>query len=296
MLAHLNSDDVTPDRVVVMGAGSFVGGAILRALSGRNVPALGLGRADVDLLTPGAGETLAAQLRATDAFVAVSAIAPVRTAANLRDNITIAEAIAAALAARPVAHVLNIGSDAIYADSADPLTEDSCAAPGSLHGVMHLTREIMLREAAGEAPFATLRPTLIYGADDPHNGYGPNRFRRLAAAGQDIVLFGEGEERRDHVHVGDVAELAVRMLLRRSAGALNAATGTVVSFRDVAELVVSHFADPVAIVGSPRTGPMPHNGYRPFDPAATHAAFPDFAYVQPADGFARVHAATCEAA
>jgi hypothetical protein len=27
---------------------------------------------------------------------------------------------------------------------------------------------------------------------DPHNGYGPNRFRRLAAAGQEIVLFGEG--------------------------------------------------------------------------------------------------------
>jgi hypothetical protein len=23
---------------------------------------------------------------------------------------------------------------------------------------------------------------------------------------------------------------------------------------------------------------MPHNGYRPFDPAATFAAFPDFAY------------------
>jgi nucleoside-diphosphate-sugar epimerase len=36
---------------------------------------------------------------------------------------------------------------------------------------------------------------------DPHNGYGPNRFRRLAAGGEEIVLFGEGEERRDHVQV-----------------------------------------------------------------------------------------------
>jgi UDP-glucose 4-epimerase len=41
-----------------------------------------------------------------------------------------------------------------------------------------------------------VRSTLIYGEGDPHNGHGPNRFRRLAAAGQEIVLFGEGEERR----------------------------------------------------------------------------------------------------
>ena len=63
---------------------------------------------------------------------------------------------------------------------------------------MHLVREVMLRSAL-TAPLAILRPTLLYGAADPHNGYGPNRFRRLAAAGQDIVLFGEGEEQRDHV-------------------------------------------------------------------------------------------------
>ena len=39
-----------------------------------------------------------------------------------------------------------------------------------------------------------MRSTLIYGEGDPHNGYGPNRFHRLAAAGQEIVLFGEVPE------------------------------------------------------------------------------------------------------
>ena len=33
----------------------------------------------------------------------------------------------------------------------------------------------------GGVPVGILRPTLVYGANDPHNGYGPNRFRRLAA-------------------------------------------------------------------------------------------------------------------
>ena len=295
MLMHEHVSEYPPARVVVMGANSFVGGRVIDRLQMRGVNTLGLGRADVDLQSPGAGQRLAAILRPDDAFVAVSAIAPCTTPAKLRDNIVIAETLATALADQPVAHVLSIGSDAIYADSPEPLGEASCAAPGSLHGVMHLTREIMLGEAAGTAPFASLRPTLIYGAEDPHNGYGPNRFRRLAAKGEDIVLFGEGEERRDHVWVEDVAELAVRIVMRRSRGLLNAATGTVISFREAAELVVAQFERPVAIKGSPRRGPMPHNGYRPFDPAGTLAAFPDFRYVQPAEGLARVHAATLEA-
>jgi hypothetical protein len=41
--------------------------------------------------------------------------------------------------------VLNIGSDAIYADSKPPLTEASVTAPDSMHGVKHLARETMFR-------------------------------------------------------------------------------------------------------------------------------------------------------
>jgi len=289
MLEHLHPRPVPPSRVVIVGAGGFVGAAIGLRLRERGIPVLGLTRADVDLLADGAGERLAARLQAGDAVVAAAAIAPCRTPAMLRDNVRIAETCAEALRLAPVAHVLNIGSDAIYADSTVPLSEASCASPGSLHGVMHLAREVMLRDAAGETPFATLRPTLIYGAADPHNGYGPNRFRRLAAEGRPIVLFGEGEERRDHVLVDDVAELAVRIVSHGSRGVLNAATGAVISFREAAELVVSAFPRAVPIEGSPRSGPMPHGGYRPFDPAATLAAFPDFRYTLPAEGFARVH-------
>jgi nucleoside-diphosphate-sugar epimerase len=125
----------------------------------------------------------------------------------LRENVEMAAAVCAALKARPVAHVVYISSDSVYKDSSQPLTETSCAEPASLHGIMHLAREVALREAH-PGPLALVRPTLVYGLDDPHNGYGPNRFRRLAAAGKDIVLFGEGEERRDHVDVEDIAELS----------------------------------------------------------------------------------------
>ena len=163
------------------------------------------------------------------------------------------------------------------------MTERSPAAPDTLHGAMHLAREVMFRDAV-KAPLATLRPSLLYGARDPHNGYGPNRFRRLANRGEPIVLFGEGEERRDHVLIDDVAELACRVIRRGSAGTLNVATGTVTSFRAIAEMVVALAGRRVPIQGSPRTGPMPHNGYRAYDIADCSAAFPDFVHTPLAVG------------
>lgn len=278
MLIHNTDQTSKPTRVVVIGAGGFVGGAVADLLDRHDVPVLRVGRAQVDLLAPDAADRLAALLRPGDSVVAASAIAPCKNRTMLQDNVVLANAILEALDRVAPAHVVNISSDAVYGDLPVPLSETSAAAPGSLHGVMHLARELMFASTLTAQPVAMLRPTLIYGAKDPHNGYGPNQFRRKARAGEDIVLFGEGEERRDHVFVGDVAELAVRTLFRRSSGILNLATGSVHSFREIAELVLAQTGASIAIKGSPRKGPMPHNGYRPFDPAATFAAFPDFRY------------------
>lgn len=283
MISHLNSSPRPPDRVVVIGAGGFVGGALVNRLAEANIPVLALARTDVDLLAADASATLAGLLRPTDAVVAVAAIAPVKNSRMLSDNMLLAANVIAALGKVGVAHVVNISSDAVYADGPRPLTEDSPLAPGSLHGVMHLAREIAFGAEAG-APLVNLRPTLIYGASDPHNGYGPNRFRRLAEAGDDIVLFGEGEERRDHVYVADVAELITQALLHKSTGALNIVTGQVHSFAEIAKATVALSGKPVAIKSSPRVGPMPHDGYRPFDNAACRQAFPAFDFTPLQDG------------
>ena len=289
MLEHLNASPVPPKRVVVIGATGFVGGAIAKRMARDGIPVLGLGRKEVDLLQPDAVDKLKGLLKPQDAVVAASARAPVKNNDMLVDNMVMARAMVRALADAPVAHIVNVSSDAIYADGPVPLTELTPAAPTSLHGVMHLARELMFR-AEVKAPLAMLRPTLIYGKNDPHNGYGPNRFWRLAAEGKEIVLFGQGEERRDHVFIDDVAEMAARVLLHRSQGELNVASGEVHSFRSVAEKVVKLAGRDVPIRATPRGGPMPHNGYRPFDISACRAAFPDFRPTSIDRGLALAHA------
>jgi nucleoside-diphosphate-sugar epimerase len=290
MLEHLNARPQAPLRVVVAGAAGFVGNAIASRLERDRVPVLRIARREIDFTAMGADAKLASMLRPGDVLVAVAARAPVKNPDMLVENMLIARALAKATAGTDLAQVVNISSDAVYTDSPEPLTERSCASPGSLHGAMHLAREVLFG-AEVKAPLANLRPSLLYGASDPHNGYGPNRFRRLAAKGEDIVLFGEGEELRDHVLIDDVGELAARVILMRSRGVLNVATGEVHSFRDIAERVVALSGRKIAIRGTPRSGPMPHSGYRPFDVTACRQTFPDFRYTALGDGLARAWAA-----
>jgi nucleoside-diphosphate-sugar epimerase len=283
MLEHQTKAPQQPARAVVVGAAGFVGGTIVQQLQNEKMPVLGITRMDVDLLQDGAGKKLAGLLRADDAVVFVSAIAPARNAAALMQNLGMAQQLIAALAAQPVAHLVYISSDAVYADDANPVTERSCRQPSSMHGMMHAARELMLKSEA-KVPLAILRPSLLYGVRDPHNGYGPNRFRRLAQKGEAITLFGEGEEQRDHVDVADVARLTALVLAHRSRGELNIATGTSTSFRDIAELAVQLSGNSVEIRGTTRQNPLTH---RHFDITECLKAFPQFRYTPLHEGLER---------
>lgn len=262
---HQPTPTNTP-RVVVMGAGGFVGRATCTRLAADGADVVALTRKEVDLLAADAAPKLAAHLTPESTLVVTSALAPVKNTAMLLDNLRMMQAVIAAVRSQPVPHLLYVSSDAVYADSRAPMTEASPAEPGSLHGVMHLAREVMLKCDLPAIPLALVRPTLIFGPGDPHNGYGPNRFMRLAQARQDITLFGEGEEQRDHIFITDVAEIIRRCVRHRATGVVNAVSGTVTSFRAIAEQAAARFEPRVKVLGSPRTGPMPHGGYRAFDP------------------------------
>ena len=281
MLEHLNPRPVEPSRVVIVGAGGFVGGAIRKRLDDSGVPTLPLTRNDLDLFDAGAAGTLRDLLKPSDSVVMISAIAPAKTVGMFVQNVKMAEVVCAALSETEVRHLIYISSDAVYADDANPVTEASPCAPSTLHGMMHAARELMLKSST-KAPVAMLRPTLIYGAGDPHSGYGPNRFRREAERGGPIMVFGEGEERRDHVLVDDVARVAALALAYRSAGTLNVVTGVSTSFHDIAHIIAKQYR--VAVKSQPRPGPRPHLLHRFFDITNCLKAFPTFHYTPLSEG------------
>ena len=272
VLKHYFDKPLEAGRALILGAG-FVGGEVARRLVFKGWKVSALRSADLDLTPEKAGEKLSAHFEAGDTLVFVSAKAPVKSPDMLVANLRMAQAVLQACTKTVPAHLVYVSSDAVYADEPRPLSETTPTAPSSLHGVMHLARELML-QTLGNVPLAVVRPTLIYGEGDPHNGYGPNQFLRLAREKKPIVLFGGGEERRDHIHIGDVGEIVARVVVHRSTGTVNAVSGQVHSFREIADQVGRMAGVPVQ--PSPRRGPMPHGGYRPFDPASLQAAFPDW--------------------
>ncbi|MDP3561055.1 MAG: SDR family oxidoreductase [Legionellaceae bacterium] len=289
MLNHFNHTSVKPKRVVVLGAKGFVGATTIKKLSKEHIDYVAIGREDIDLTHPNAANQLADQLKAEDALVVISAKAPCKNYDMLLENIQMMKAVCDALNKQPVQHVIYISSDAVYTDSMDKLHERSPAAPTSLHGVMHLAREQMLQSILSKESFAILRPSLLYGANDPHNGYGPNSFYRLAMADKPVELFGFGEEQRDHVYIEDVAEIIYLCLMHRSYGILNITSGEVTSFSDVVRLLNNSLDKAIEVKYRQRNGAMPHNGYRAFSNATCQQAFTSFAYTSLTDGLRKMH-------
>ena len=287
MLTHHSPVPADPARVVVLGARGFVGAALVAALDAALIPTLALGSAELDLAAAGAGAALAERLRPDDALVFLSALTPDkgRGIPSYMANQRMGAAVAEAIERVPPAHLVYVSSDAVYPMNEGLVNESTPADCGDLYGVMHRARELMMA-ASCRAPLAVLRPTLVYGAADSHNSYGPNRLRRMARKDGRIALFGEGEETRDHIEIGDVTALMLRVLRHRSAGVLNLATGHSISYRDLADKVVALFDPPATVAGTPRQNPVTH---RHFDISALRRAFPDFVFTPLDEGLAKAH-------
>lgn len=271
-LEHTHPEPQSPERVVVLGGNGFLGRALLARLSQAGIPALALNSRDVDLTSPMADRLLAKRLRPRDALVMLAAVNPGRRHDEeaFLSNVAMASAVCRAVPQAGCAHLVYISSDAVYPFISDPVEEHLAPLPTSLYAHMHLARETMLR-AIESVPVAVLRLTQVYGAGDPHNAYGPSRMIRSALNEGRIVLYGSGEETRDHIHVDEAAITLLNVLTMRSRGLVNVATGRSISFADLAELVRRICGGAVEIAHEARRMPVMH---RRFDIGELEAAFP----------------------
>jgi UDP-glucose 4-epimerase len=282
MLSHAHSSPQKPARVVVLGSGGFLGKPLLEACATAGITCLGLGSKDIDLAEGSAAGQLAPRLRPKDVVVFLAALTPDkgRDSATLMRNLAMARAVCEAARSAKLAQLVYASSDAVYSFDTALISEETPAVPVDLYGVMHRARELILA-AESKTPLAILRITGVYGAGDTHNSYGPNRFLRQALEDGRIALFGNGEEMRDHVYIGDAIDLVLKVITHGSTGLINVASGKSVPFRAVADLVAAQAGKPVEVAPSPRQNPVTH---RHFDAASLLHAFPGMRFKPLAEG------------
>jgi UDP-glucose 4-epimerase len=120
-----------------------------------------------------------------------------------------------------------------------PTTEASPAAPLSPYGASKAAAESYLALFSRLYGLSTLalRMANVYGPrQDPHGEAGVvAMFSAAAAAGAPAIVFGDGQQTRDYVHVRDVAAAFLAAGLSAVSGVLNISTGRETPVLEVAE-------------------------------------------------------------
>lgn len=262
-------------RFFIFGSNGFVGNAVALSLEKKGAVTIRVSRQEHDFQSKSLWSGID-QLNENDVLVFAVAQAPVRTFQDFQNNIDIVDNFILNFNDAKFRQIVNISSDAVYADSLSLISEESRVGPNTLHGCMHLVRELALNKSFGESVLH-VRPTLIYGPGDPHGGYGPNKFIKDARSIGIITIYGQGEELRDHIFIDDVGEIVAKAVADGVTGIINATSGNVVSFLQIAENIVQQFEN-VKIQFIPRSSPPPHLGVRRFSSRRLSELMPDYTF------------------
>jgi ADP-L-glycero-D-manno-heptose 6-epimerase len=150
---------------------------------------------------------------------------------------------------------LYASSAAVYGDSQEFVEERRCEKPLNLYAYSKFLFDQVVRQMLGArtAQVAGLRYFNVYGPNEEHKSfYGTNMtsvayqaYLQFKATGV-VKLFvgsggyGDGGQRRDFIHVDDVAAVNMWLLERRDvSGVFNCGTGRAQTFNDVATAVIN---------------------------------------------------------
>jgi UDP-glucose 4-epimerase len=160
--------------------------------------------------------------------------------------------------AHGVKKVVFASSAAVYGDVAElPVSEDAPCRPLSPYGIDKLASELALDYYAGVhgVPATVLRFFNVYGPrQDPSSPYSGviSIFTDRARAGRPLTIFGDGQQTRDFVYVGDVASAIVAALGDPGSRVVaNVGTGGEVTVLELAHTVVELCGKRVAIEHAP---------------------------------------------
>ena len=142
-----------------------------------------------------------------------------------------------------VKKIVFASSAAVYGDKGQiPIEEHVYGEPSSFYGLSKLTIEKYLalyRQLFG-IEYAALRYANVYGERQGDGGEGGviSIFTRKISASQGLEVFGSGEQTRDFIYAGDVAEGNIKALMATSlSGVYNISTGSETSVNRLIELL-----------------------------------------------------------
>ncbi len=241
----------TSKRLLVTGAGGFVGAAVVRA-------ALAAGHEPLALVRSASAPRLAglsvpihiADLSDTDRIAALlvelrpdvvihsaweGVGGPLRAGDVQYENIRTSCALADAAIAAGVRKVVGIGSQAEYGRFDRRITEDDLPYPTMIYGAAKLAASHLVRQRCREAgvDFAWLRLFSVYGPGDNPNWLIPSVTAQITAGQAPRTTL--GTQKWDYLHIDDVASGTLAAAVTDATGTYNLSSGSPVAVRAIIE-------------------------------------------------------------
>ena len=250
-------------NILVTGGAGFIGSHLVRHLlaKGENVTAL-------DNLSTGLAENLPSEAKlvemdildeelpkvvaagAFDAIVHLAAQTMVDTSIknpllDTRENLLGTVQVLEAARAANVKRVIFASTAAVYGDVKEddlPVREAQPTLPLSFYGLSKLSVEKYLEmyEKLYGMEYVVLRFANVYGERQGDGGEGGviSIFAKAVAEGRDITIYGDGEQTRDFVYAGDIAEgIWAALRTEEVNAAYNLSTQTETSLRELVSLL-----------------------------------------------------------
>lgn len=245
-------------KVLITGGAGFIGSHILAQLQGRrdmdvvvfdnlssgskeHVPA-GMELVEGDVCDEAAVDALFADHH-FDAVIHLAAQTMVPTSVeqpvlDCRINLEGVLHVLKACRIHGTRHILFSSSAAVYGDNLHiPLKETERLVPTSPYGITKMTTEHYLRvyhELYG-MDATVFRFANVYGERQGEKGEGGvvSIFCKLLSQRQGITVFGDGNQTRDFVYAGDIAQAIIRALPLKGYHTMNVSTGQETSINDL---------------------------------------------------------------
>lgn len=245
-------------KVLITGGAGFIGSHILAQLQGRrdmdvvvfdnlssgskeHVPA-GMELVEGDVCDEAAVDALFADHH-FDAVIHLAAQTMVPTSVeqpvlDCRINLEGVLHVLEACRIHGTRHILFSSSAAVYGDNLHiPLKETERLVPTSPYGITKMTTEHYLRvyhELYG-MDATVFRFANVYGERQGEKGEGGvvSIFCKLLSQRQGITVFGDGNQTRDFVYAGDIAQAIIRALPLKGYHTMNVSTGQETSINDL---------------------------------------------------------------
>lgn len=245
-------------EILITGGAGFIGSHILAQLQGRrdmdvvvfdnlssgskeHVPA-GMELVEGDICDEAAVDALFADHH-FDAVIHLAAQTMVPTSVeqpvlDCRINLEGVLHVLEACRTHGTGHILFSSSAAVYGDNLHiPLKETERLVPTSPYGITKMTTEHYLRvyhELYG-MDATVFRFANVYGERQGEKGEGGvvSIFCKLLSQRQGITVFGDGNQTRDFVYAGDIAQAIIRALPLKGCHTMNVSTGQETSINDL---------------------------------------------------------------